>query len=242
MWVRAAIGILAFCAGLSGVSSLASEPGDPAKGREVYRACVACHSMEPGRHMTGPSLAGIWGRKAGTVEGFTRYSDSLKQSEIIWDGTTLDSWIANPQAYIPGSRMPFRGLADDEQRRDLIAFLRLASQQSQLPAGQQSQGMPEGETGGMMRQSEVPDLKNLQANNRIVSLGYCGDTYTVTTENGAVHDFWEFNLRFKTDGSDKGPEAQHPVIIPASMMGDRAFVVFAGPAEISAFITSDCPQ
>jgi cytochrome c len=240
MWRRAAVGILSFCIGFWGISSLASETGDPVKGQEVYRACAACHSLEPGRHMTGPSLAGIWGREAGTVEGFTRYSEPLRQSDIVWDDTTLDAWIANPRAYIPGNRMTFRGLRDDGQRRDLIAFLRQASQQGQPTTSQQSQGMSGGEMGGMMGQAEMTDLRNLQANNHVVSIGYCGDTYTVTTQSGDVHEFWEFNLRFKTDGSEKGPEAQRPVIIPASMMGDRAFVVFAAPSEISSFIKSDC--
>jgi len=240
MWRRAAIGSLAFCAGLWGISSLASETGDPVKGQEVYRACAACHSLEAGRHMTGPSLAGIWGRRAGTAEGFARYSDPLRRSEIVWDDTTLDAWLADPRTYIPGNRMTFRGLPDDGERRDLIAFLRQASQQGEPATGQQSQQMPEGEMGGMMGQAEMPDLKDLQANNHIVSIGYCDDTYTVTTQSGEVHEFWEFNLRFKTDGSDKGPQAQQPVLIPASMMGDRAFIIFAAPSEISSFIKSDC--
>lgn len=242
MWSRAAIGILAFWAGFSSFSSLAVETGDPLKGQKVFRACSACHSLEPGRHMTGPSLANIWGRKAGTVAGFTRYSDPLKKSEIVWNDATLDAWIANPKTYIPGNRMTFRGLPEDGQRRDLIAFLRQSSRQNQLSENQQSPGMSGSQMGSMTRQPEMPDLKSLQDNNRIVSVGYCGDTYTVTTKNGDVHKFWEFNLRFKTDGSDRGPEARHPVIIPASMMGDRAFVVFAGPAEISAFIKTDCSQ
>jgi len=57
-----------------------------------------------------------------------------------------------------------------------------------------------------------------------------------------AYEFWEFNLRFKTDGSENGPVAGHPVIIPASMRGDRAFVIFAAPTEISPFIKSECPQ
>ncbi len=240
MFIRAAFGALAFCAVFVSLSSLASETGDPVKGKEAFRACAACHSLEPGRHMTGPSLAGIWGRKAGTVEGFTRYSDALRESEIVWDDRALDAWIANPRTYILGNRMTFRGLPDDGQRRDLIAFLRQASQQGQTSMGQQSQDMSDGGMGGMTRQAATPDLKTLQARNNIVSIGYCGDTYTVTTESGEVHEFWEFNLRFKTDGSDKGPAAHQPVLIPASMMGDRVFVIFAAPGEISSFIKSNC--
>ena len=72
--------------------------------------------------------------------------------------------------------------------------------------------------------------------------GHCGDTYTVTVETEEAYEFWEFNLRFKTDGSENGPVAGHPVIIPASMRGDRAFVIFAAPTEISPFIKSECSQ
>ena len=94
----------------------------------------------------------------------------------------------------------------------------------------------------MMSQGRMLNLKALEANNRITSIRHCGDTYTVAVESEEAHEFWEFNLRFKTDGSEYGPVAGHPVIIPASMRGDRAFVIFAAPTEISSFIKSECPQ
>ncbi len=236
MWFRATIGILAFYVGLSGASGFASETGDPAKGQEVYRACVACHSLAPGRHTTGPSLASIWGREAGTVEGFRRYSKALKQADIKWDEHSLDAWLANPRGYLPGNRMTFRGLSDETQRRDLIAFLRSVSEKERPSSDQQAESMSE----GMMGQGQILNLKALQANNRITSITHCGDTYTVTPETGQPYEFWEFNLRFKTDGSENGPAADHPVIIPGGMRGDRAFVVFASPVEISPFIQKGC--
>jgi cytochrome c len=64
---------------------------DTKNSRQVYRMCVSCHSMVPGRHLTGPSLSGIWGRKAGTAEGFTRYSDALKSSEVVWTAESMDA-------------------------------------------------------------------------------------------------------------------------------------------------------
>lgn len=178
--------------------------------------------------MTGPSLAGIWGKKAGTVEGFKRYSDAVKRADIIWSEETLDRWLADPKTLIPGNRMTFRGLADRTQRRDLIAFLRQVSEGGASAVS------------GAMGQRELLDLKTLDANNRVTAIGHCGDTYTVSVENGDAYPFWEFNLRFKTDASDHGPLAGHPVIIPASMSGDRAFVIFATPAEISPFIKETC--
>ena len=78
--------------------------------------------------MTGPSLANIWGRKAGGLSSFDRYSDALKSSGIIWDDRALDGWLTDPQAMVPGNRMPFAGLASAGDRADLIAYLTRASQ------------------------------------------------------------------------------------------------------------------
>jgi cytochrome c len=188
--------------------------------------------------MTGPSLAEIWGRKAGTVEGFTRYSKAIEKAGIIWDDRSLDAWLANPRGYLPGNRMTFRGLPDETQRRDLIAFLRSVSEKAGQSSRQQAESMSE----GAMSQGQMLNLKALEADNRVTSIGHCGDTYAVTVETKEVHEFWEFNLRFKTDGSENGPVTGHPVLIPASMRGDRAFVIFAAPTEIGQFIKSECPQ
>ena len=67
--------------------------GDATKGAEIGRQCLACHSLQPSEHLTGPSLAGIFGRQAGTTEGFGRYSDALRKSEITWNADTLDAWL-----------------------------------------------------------------------------------------------------------------------------------------------------
>jgi cytochrome c len=65
--------------------------GDLVRGAQAARACMACHSFAPGRHMTGPSLADVWDRKAGTAAGFARYSDALKRSGLVWDARHLDA-------------------------------------------------------------------------------------------------------------------------------------------------------
>ena len=70
----------------------ASTPsGDAKQGAQLYRACAACHSLAPDRNMTGPSLAGIWGRKAGSLKSFARYSPALQASNVVWNGTTFDA-------------------------------------------------------------------------------------------------------------------------------------------------------
>lgn len=93
--------LLGVAAGLS-LANAASAAGDVERGAQVFRACVACHSFAPARHLTGPSLAGVWDRKAGTAEGFGRYSPELKRSGIVWDSKNLDAWLKSPSALVPG--------------------------------------------------------------------------------------------------------------------------------------------
>jgi cytochrome c len=208
--------------------------GDLENGARVFQACIACHTVAPGEHRTGPSLAGVWGRKAGTAPGFNRYSPALKSAEGIWDAQTLDRWLADPKQFIPGNLMTFQGLPDEQARADLIAWLKQTTAQGSKAAQGQ---MP----GGMGSGGEMADLRrDVGPNNRVTSIRYCGDTYTVGVESGESHQFWEFNLRFKTDSSARGPERSHPVLIPGNMMGDRAFVIFSAPAEISGFIEAKC--
>ena len=80
----------------------------------------------------------------------------------------------------------------------------------------------------------------LDPEDRVKAIQYCGDTYKITTANGKTRDFWERNLRFKTDSSDDGPEKNAPALVDAGMMGDRADVIFADPQEITSMITHQC--
>jgi len=96
--------------------------GDAAKGAEVFAACAACHAADqPAR--TGPDLRGVYGRKAGSVAGF-RYSRALKTANIVWNDEKLHEFLAEPQAAIPGNAMPYPGLPDEQQRHDVIAYLK----------------------------------------------------------------------------------------------------------------------
>jgi cytochrome c len=98
---------------------------DLAKGDQLFFSyCSRCHSLEPARHLSGPSLAGFVGRKAGTAEGFRYYSDALKSANMVWDEQTLDAWLADPTALIPGNLMRFQGIPDPQKRQDLIAYLK----------------------------------------------------------------------------------------------------------------------
>ena len=216
--------------------------GSAARGQRVFGACAACHSLQPDQNMTGPSLAGAWNQKAGSVASFSRYSPALKSANIVWNDKTLDDWITDPQHLVPGNQMTFPGIKDARQRADLLAFLKEATQ----PGASVAQGRPMGSgmmsggMGGMMGGGQVPNLKNLDPAARVQEITYCKDTYTVTTANGQTRKFWERNLRLKTDASGDGPEKNAPALVGAGMTGDRADVIFGDPSEISPFIASKC--
>jgi cytochrome c len=99
---------------------------DVENGKNVFEQCAACHSLDGTGDYDGPSLKGIVGRKAGSLEDY-RYSAAMKRSDVTWDATTLDKYVADPQAFIPGNRMAFAGIGDKAERDDLIAYLMLAT-------------------------------------------------------------------------------------------------------------------
>ena len=91
-----------------------------------------------------------------------------------------------------------------------------------------------------MRAGALPDLKTLPPGQQVKAIRYCGDTYRVTTHAGEARPMWEFNLRFKTDSSTQGPKPGVPALLRANMRGDRFFIIFSDPKEISAFIQPEC--
>src|SRR5882762_7389382 len=113
--------------GLLGASTRAAETGNAGRGQQLFRACAACHSLVPGENMTGPSLAGMVGRKAGTLASFPRYSPALKAANVIWDDKALDAWLTKPDEFIPGTRMIFQGIGQAPIRADIIAYLKQAA-------------------------------------------------------------------------------------------------------------------
>jgi cytochrome c len=196
---KSAIIALAIVASLS---SAVAAPGDAARGEHDFRACAPCHSLEPDRNMIGPSLANHWGRKAGSLPSFDRYSDALKSSGIIWDDRALEGWLTDPQAMVPGNEMPFKGIRDARVRTDLLAFLKEATN-----PGAPLQTAQQGGMGGMMGGGRDPNLKHLEPAKQVKAIAYCRDTYRVTTGDGKTRAFWERNLRFMADSSRNGPEA-----------------------------------
>ena len=101
---------------------------DLASGKAVFNRCRICHTIEAGgRNGTGPNLHGVFGRKAGSVEGFA-YSSAMKNADIVWDDATLEKYLRHPKDVVPGTKMAFPGIAGDKEIADLLAYLHEAAQ------------------------------------------------------------------------------------------------------------------
>ncbi len=101
--------------------------GDYDNGRVAFNQCRSCHVVAAGaKDGLGPNLYGVFGRTAGKVEGFA-YSPALRSATLVWDGESLEQWLANPRTFLPGNRMSFAGLRNPEARRDLITYLQIES-------------------------------------------------------------------------------------------------------------------
>lgn len=96
---------------------------DPEAGARVFKSqCSACHQIDPAKKGIGPVLFGVVGRPSGSVEGF-KYSAANLAAKLTWDAATLDKYLTNPRAVVPGTIMTYAGLKSDAQRADLIAYL-----------------------------------------------------------------------------------------------------------------------
>jgi cytochrome c len=108
--------------GLGLVTSAAMAAGDPVVGKHIFARCAICHTAEPGKNKIGPSLFNLIGRPAGSASGYS-YSPAMHDLGKIWDAAVLDEYLAGPKAMVPGTKMTFPGLANQQERDDLIAFL-----------------------------------------------------------------------------------------------------------------------
>jgi cytochrome c len=122
MRVLLGLAVMAFASG-----PVLAQEGDPAAGQKVFNKCRACHVLDEEKNRVGPYLLGIFGRPAGTAEGFT-YSPAMKEAEIVWDEETIAEYVADPRAYIPGNRMAFPGLKSEDDITNLMAYLKEATQ------------------------------------------------------------------------------------------------------------------
>jgi cytochrome c len=116
-----AMGLLLVVSALASANDATSTAlvGDPMRGKALYQACTACHSVD--ENDLGPKHRGVFGRRAGSVVDYS-YSAALKASGLTWDRSTLDRWLANPSQLVPGTKMYFR-IDDAQGRADVIAYL-----------------------------------------------------------------------------------------------------------------------
>ncbi len=98
---------------------------DASRGEKLFEECRACHAVERRVNEVGPSLHGVFGRRAGALGDF-RYSTALKKSGIIWTRQTMDAYVVDPQKAVPANRMPYAGMADARDRADLIDYMQQA--------------------------------------------------------------------------------------------------------------------
>lgn len=104
-----------------------SSGGDVEKGKRLFNRCRACHNLTAtARTRIGPNLDNLFGRKAGSAEGF-KYSKALAEADFVWTEKNLNEWLAQPRTFLPGNKMAFAGLRKEEDRKDLMAYLREAT-------------------------------------------------------------------------------------------------------------------
>ena len=191
--------------------------GDAAAGRLVFRKCQACHSMEPGKTILGPSLAAILGRKAGSDPGYG-YSPAMKQANIVWDAKSLDAYLRDPQKVVPGNKMPFPGLKTDNDRADVIAFFAGSGAAAAAPsatalqppaaaANQPPQGTPSADSGYLLDVKYT--LRSGIAEGRMVYIGVGGAidgkvNPVLTAADGQVVELTLIN----------GEGAEHDIVFP----------------------------
>ena len=115
---------LIVAAALAALAPGAALAQDAAAGEKTFAQCRACHQVGPtAKNAVGPVLNGLFGRKAGTVEGYN-YSDANKNSGLTWDEATFADYIKDPRAKIPGTKMIYAGLKDEQRIKDLIGYLK----------------------------------------------------------------------------------------------------------------------
>ncbi len=126
MRMRVLLAVLAVAA----LPGLAHADGDAAKGEKVFRKCKSCHVADAKKNRVGPYLLGVVGRKAATAEGYN-YSSAMKakgDEGLVWDEKTLDAFLTKPRDYVPGTKMTFGGLPKEDDRQDVIAYLKTKSE------------------------------------------------------------------------------------------------------------------
>ena len=121
-WVSSGVAcaiVAAICVAGASLAAVTALQGDPVRGKALYQGCTGCHSVDD--NDLGPRHRGVVGRRAGSIEDYS-YSPALKNSGLTWDEATLDRWLTNPSALVPGTKMFFK-LDAAQDRADVISYL-----------------------------------------------------------------------------------------------------------------------
>lgn len=122
--LRTILSVCSLALVLAVLSAGGASAADVKKGKKVFNKCKACHYVNKDKHKLGPSLKGVFGRKAGTAEGFKKYSKAMKGADIVWDDKTMAEFLKKPKKYIKGTKMSFAGLKKQKQIDDVIAYMK----------------------------------------------------------------------------------------------------------------------
>ena len=102
--------------------------GDVKRGAKVFLRCRVCHRLtDQPQPLLGPNLNDLFGRAAGTDDTFQHYSNALKTANFVWTEEKLDAWLRDPNGFLPGNKMSFTGIIKEQDRKDLIVFLKNAT-------------------------------------------------------------------------------------------------------------------
>ena len=107
---------------LLALAATAAHAQDAAAGGMAFQQCAECHSPT-GADNAGPGLKGVFGRRAGSKDGFI-YSPAMKKSTVVWDDKTLEAFLKDPREVVPGTTMAYGGDDDAKERADLVAYLK----------------------------------------------------------------------------------------------------------------------
>lgn len=201
----------------------------------AFNQCYFCHSLKPDVHLTGPSLANLWGKKAGNVKGFELYSDALKKSNITWNEKSLEKWIRDAQKFAPGTTMPNIKYSDEKDIQSIVDFFKIAMKKDGYQKIISEKLIDEKLAIGQLPK-HIRHPENIIS---VKSVDSCGSGYSVELTNGTIKKIWKLNLGLKVMSGEFGPKENQPILVPTGSMGDRFDIIFHSLKELSSTIT-DC--